>query len=155
MKVNSTLTSGLLLSVKNILLMLVMLFCGLTVYSQTPSVVEQIGDISTNKWKSAADLNLSLAGEDAKMVLLLNNPSLIEPEKALFKAYQRLLGYIQSDLQTGKPVDQAIIGSYEKVLVDAVVDPELKNMPEGLLLSYIPGLIETLNEVPVPVPVNK
>lgn len=155
MKVNSTLTSGLLLSVKNILLMLVMLFCGLTAYSQTPSVVEQIGDISNNKWKTAADLNLSLAGEDAKMVLLLNNPSLMEADKAVYKAYQRLLGYIQSDLQAGKTVDQAIIGSYEKVLVDVVADPELKYMPEGLLLSYIPGLVETLNEVPVPVPVNK
>ena len=71
-------------------------------------------------------------------------------EKATFLAYQRLLNYIQSNLQAGKTPQEAIMLSYEQVVAEAPKDADLAYMPEGLLASFVPGLVEAFTEAPVP-----
>lgn len=88
------------------------------------------------------------------MAQALSVPTIQEDERAIFKSYQRLLTYIQSDLQAGKPVNEAITASYEKVVTEAPNDPELKSMPDGYLATFVPGLIEALAEVQKPATSN-
>lgn len=78
------------------------------------------------------------------MATALSPSSLAADEKALYKASNRLLVYLQVDIQAGKALDDAILESYVKVLNDSTTDPELKNMPSGQLATFVPGLVEVL-----------
>ena len=86
------------------------------------------------------------------MTLALSRASLASDEQALYKAYQRLLTHLQAEIQAGHPLDAAIVKAYEIVLSDAANDPEIKNLPEGHLITFVPGLLEVLQEVQTPKP---
>ena len=61
-----------------------------------------------------------------------------------------MLDYTQIAIQSGKAVDVSIFESYEKVLDEAPTDKLLSPLPEGILVTFIPILVEVLTEVPVP-----
>lgn len=114
-----------------------------------------IGDIASTNWKSQSALEASIAQEKSKTDVVLAAPDLPETDRALFLSYQRLLDYLNTDLQAGKPVHEAIEGEYKRVVEEVVADPVLKDMSPDGLRALLPGLVEALTEVPQAAPLNQ
>lgn len=119
-------------------------------FSQSKNFKEEIGDLSLVMWKAPAGIDAAVADENARLAVSLGQPDLQDHDRALFLAYQRMLTYLQSAVQSSTPVDEAIYQSYEKVMLEAPADKSLAPMPEGVLVTFIPGLVELLTVVPVP-----
>ena len=123
-------------------------YCCTQAISQTETSIDW-GFITTVDWKGSSELNLTIANEQSKMDQNLSIPTLAQDEKALFLGYKRMLNHIQTHIQSGKPMEEAIVLAYEQVLAEGPKDPELALMPEGLLGTMVPGLIESLTQTPV------
>ena len=130
------------------------LFCA-AAFGQKSSSDLGIGDISSTNWKAQSALEASIAQEKSKTDLVLASPDLPQTDRALFLSYQRLLDYLNTDLQSGKPVHEAIEGEYKKVVEEVLADPVLKNMSPDGLRALLPGLIEALTELPQAAPLNQ
>jgi hypothetical protein len=59
-----------------------------------------------------------------------------------------MLDLVLSNAQANKPLDEAVYDSYEQVLKESLVDSDLKPAPQGLLITFVPGLIEVLTVAP-------
>jgi len=133
-----------------------LLFTGLSIFSfsdmQAQSVTIDLSYLSSVLWKTNVELNASLVQERSKMDVVLSLPDLQSADRSLFLAYQRLLDYILEDIQANMPVAEAIKTNYEKVLTEAPKDPDLSKMPDGILGTFIPGLVETLTQATKPLP---
>ncbi len=132
---------------KGVLILLVAVFFAVPVFSQ------DLNDLNGVTWKTTADLSASLAQESAQTDVTLAQPGLPAVDQAIFKAYKRLLGYVQSDLQANVPVADAIVKNYEKVIAEAPKDADLAEMPEGVLATYLSGLVEALSAVQNDIPI--
>lgn len=130
--------------------LLLWLLFGWGVQAQSSSAREELGYLSQISWQAPADAISKMNAERARYGAVLAWPDLPSADKALYKAYLRLLDYTEALLQSGKTLDEAIVESYEKVIAEAPADPELKEMPEGTLFTFIPGLAEMLTEVHIP-----
>lgn len=117
-------------------------------YSQNADVRQEIGDLSAIDWKNVPAFEAAIAQEDARMDGYLAAPGLSSEDRALYLSYQRMLELVISNVQSSKPLDEAVYDSYEQVLEESRINPDLKAAPSGLLITYIPGLIEVLTEVP-------
>ncbi len=122
--------------------------CICSVASGQTGAAKDLGDLSDIDWKANADLGSAISVEQAKADLALTAPNMPLNEKALFLSYKRLLTYIQANLQAGKPAEEAIALSYEQVLGEAPKDPDLAFLPDGLLATFVPGLIESFTVSP-------
>jgi len=89
--------------------------------------------------------------ENARMDLALAPAGLQAPDRALYQAYKQLIAYIQSDVQAGKTVGEVFLKRYEQVLIEAPKHPTMHDLLTGTLEGMLPGLVEALQEVPVPV----
>lgn len=112
---------------------------------------KEIGDFSNNVWKTPAGIEASISQEHARMDLALTQPDIQDADRAMYLSYKRMLDYSQVNIQAGKPVDEAIFESYDKVLAEIPADKALSHIPEGILVTFIPVLVEALTEVPTPV----
>lgn len=140
--------------IREALFAFVLMLFGFSAFGQGSNAAHELEYLSSVKWKATPELNNTLSQEQVRMNLALSSPTLAIDEKALYKAYKRLMDYVAADVQAGKTVDKAILDSYDKVLTDALTDATIKDMPAGLLETYIPGLVESLTETQVPIPVN-
>jgi len=118
---------------------------------QNASAAQEIGDLSGTTWKSSVDLNEALVSERSKMDVMLAAPGLPLADRALFLSYQRLLDYLQVDIQAGNPVDQSLVKNFDKVVAGAPYDPDLKYLPLNGMTTLLPGLLEALTGVPAAV----
>ena len=82
------------------------------------------------------------------MDVMLAAPGLPLADRALFLSYQRLLDYLQADIQAGTPVDESLVKNFDKVVAGAPQDPVLKFLPPNALTTMLPGLLEALIGVP-------
>jgi hypothetical protein len=123
-------------------------------FSQNATTEQPFGDLSSVKWKTTSDIGSAIEQEQAKMSLAMSAPDLAEDENAVYHSYDRLLGYVLVELQDNKPVEEAILTAYDKVIVESETDIALKQLPSGILATYIPGLIEVLTEVQQATPAN-
>jgi hypothetical protein len=126
------------------------LFLGAISFAQQSGAREQIGDLSHLSWKSPSGIDATVQAEISRMDEVLSQPDVQEQDRALFQSYKRMVNYIHQGIQGGKSVGEAIYESYEKVLAEALIDPELKQMPEGTLMNLMPTLVESFIVVPVP-----
>lgn len=130
--------------------LLVLAVCPTGANSQSTGDQMGLGDLSGINWKQAPELNAVLASEQAKMGLALTEPQLTPDDRALFLSYQRMLAYMADDVQAGNPIEEALPRNYEKVLTEAPAIPDLKHLNPDVFITFMPGLIEALAEVPVP-----
>lgn len=124
------------------------LFCG-NAFGQTGTSTD-LGDLSSTDWKDAPAVISTLDQEQVKIAQTLSVPTLQKDEKALFMAYQRMLTYVQANMQAGKQMHESIAAAYDQVLAEAPKDPDLAFMPDGALIAFVPGLVEVLTEPFVP-----
>lgn len=108
-------------------------------------------DMKLVNWKSNVELTQTLSAEISKVEGMLNTPDLQPVDQSIYKAYKRMLTYTQQNIQNALPVDEAISKGYLLVLNEAPKDPELNKLPEQMLGTYLPGLVEMLTAVHVPV----
>jgi len=125
-------------------------FC-LSAFSQSSASLVELGNLSAVKWKSLSDFNQTVLQENARMDLALAPAGLQAPDRALYQAYKQLIAYIQSDVQAGKTVGEVFLKRYEQVLIEAPKHPTMHDLLTGTLEGMLPGLVEALQEVPVPV----
>ena len=118
---------------------------------QNAGAAQEIGDLSGTTWKSSVDLNEALVSERAKMDVMLAAPGLPLADRALFLSYQRLLDYLQADIQAGTPVNESLVKNFDKVVAGAPYDPDLKYLPLNGMTTLLPGLLEALTGVPAAV----
>lgn len=130
---------------------LFVIFSSSLLQAQQAGIQDQIGDLSEQVWKSGADIDITAQEEIARMDAAIADGNTPDPDRALFTAYKRLVGYIQLGVQGGKPVGEALFESYDKVIAESATDPDMKSMPEGALINLVPTLVESLIAVPVPV----
>lgn len=129
--------------------LLLLAFPGIAAFGQNADPLDDIGDLSSVKWKTQSDLSQTIVQEQVRIDAVLADPNLQLPDRSLLMSYHRLLGYVNADVQGGMPVHEAVTTNYEKVLTEAETDPDLKNTPPGSLFTLIPGIVEMLTEVPV------
>lgn len=108
-------------------------------------------DMKNTAWKSKIDLDQTLTSEKIKVEEILTTPGLQPVDKSIYKAYSRMLTYIQQYIQNNLQVDEAISKGYQSVIDEAPKDPELSLLPDHMLGTYLPGLVEMLAAVNVPV----
>lgn len=123
-----------------------------SVLSQKADGLQELGNLTGQDWKPTPDLNTAIATEQAKIDGMLAAPALPAADRSLFLCYQRMLSYVQAEIMGGNAVDAAILTSYEKVLVDAATEPDLKQLPPHGLSAMVPELLEALTVLPVAVP---
>ena len=118
------------------------------VYGQNADVRQEIGDLSAIQWKNVPAFEAAVAQEDSKIDGYLAAPNLPAEDRALYLSYQRMLELVMSNVQLSKPLDEAVYDSYAQVLEESQINPDFKPAPQGLLITFVPGLIEVLTEVP-------
>jgi hypothetical protein len=107
----------------------------------------EIGDLSSITWKDADLANTTLLEEEVKIGQSLSTPNLQDVDKAMYIAYKRLLEYIKgsaSDLGLGKAIEDAHV----RVLKEALIDQDIKQMPLDGFSVLVSGLVESLQYVP-------
>lgn len=134
----------------SVLSLLFCFFLGWNAQAQSGSVREELGYLSNVAWREPADALLVMNAERDRYQTALAWPDIPSVDKAVYTAYLRLMDYVEIALQGGKTLDEAILESYEKVVAEAPADPDLKEMPDGILFTFIPGLVEALTEPHVP-----
>lgn len=134
---------------KGLLALLVSAFFYSTASGQNDTGTD-LGYLSSTNWKTVPNLNISIAQEQSKVALTLSAPNMPLDEKALFLSYQRMLTYIQTNLQAGNSAHEAIKISYAQVLAEAPKDPALSYLTEGMLAIFLPALVESLTQTPIP-----
>ncbi|MBK9335076.1 MAG: hypothetical protein IPM98_00250 [Lewinellaceae bacterium] len=132
------------------LALLLFAFSSAVAFGQSNDFREEIGDLSSIVWKTSTGIDVVVAEENARLAVVLSQPGLQQQDRSLFLSYQRLVGYVQSAAQAGTPLDAAIFKSYEKVLAEVPHDVNLKHLPDGALMTLVPGLLELLSQVPTP-----
>lgn len=136
---------------KSAFLVALSVFFSVAAFSQTAtSPANEIGDLSGILWKSVPAMEETFVSEKARMDVALTQTDLSLSDRALYLSYQRLLDYVRTGVQGGAPVNEVIVQEYEKVLEEAPKDVVLKHLPDGVLITYIPGLVEALAETPTP-----
>ena len=135
--------------------MAIVLCCLLSLVSndikaQTDNGPASIAMKNTN-WKSKIELDQTLTAEIVKVEEMLTTPGLQPVDQSIYKAYSRMLTYIQQYIQNNLQVDEAINKGYQTVIDEAPKDPELSLLPDHMLGTYLPGLVEMLAAVNVPV----
>ena len=93
--------------------------------AQQISAQDQIGDLTGQVWKSTADISVLAQTEAARMDAAIASPDTPDPDRALFEAYKRLVGYVHSGVQAGNPVNEALYAGYDKVIAESLEDPLL------------------------------
>jgi hypothetical protein len=101
-------------------------------------------------WKANGEVLKTLHDESTQLDAYLSSPGLQEVDHAVFLSEKYMVTYLQEDVQSGKLLNEAIMKSYKKVLTDAKNDPSMALLPDGMLGTYIPRLIESLTAVPKP-----
>ena len=117
--------------------------------AQQSPIRNQTGDLSQMNWKSSSGIDELVQSETARMDFIIAQPDTPDADRALYRGYKRLVHYIHLGIQNGKPVEEALYDGYDKVIAESADDPELKEMPEGALINFVPTLIESLMVVPV------
>ena len=106
-------------------------------------------------WKSNPELAQTLTTEKERVDVFLNTPGLQAEEQAIYKAYNLMLTYIQQHIQNNVPAQDAITKGYQQVLNEAPKNQELAKLPDQMLGTFLPGVVEMLSATPVPVAVPR
>ena len=107
----------------------------------------EIGDLSSITWKDTDLANTTLLEEEVKIDQSLSTPNLQDADKAMYIAYKRLLEYIKgsaSDMGLGKAIEEAHV----RVLKEALIDQDIKQMPLDGFSVLVSVLVESLQYVP-------
>lgn len=97
-------------------------------------------------WKNPAAYSAVLAAERANTALLLATPGIKDSKVALYKGYDRMLGYMQVDMAANVPVEKIAIKNYNRLLVETPVDSTLNNMQMGEFSDLYNTLIGKLTQ---------
>lgn len=118
------------------LVVLATIFCCLTTadisaqgsYTGAPGEVIGISELVRPEWLPTAEFTTVVATERTNTALLLSAPDLKESQIALYKGYDRMLVYIQTDLTLQLPIDNLAVNNRDKVMLEAPNDPVLVKM---------------------------
>lgn len=133
---------------------LMTLFCTSQVSAQTDNGPASI-NMNAITWKSNPEITQTLTAEIERTDVLLSTPGLQAEEQSIYKAYKLMLTYIQLHIQNNVPAQDAITKGYQQVLHEAPKNQDLANLPDQMLGTYLPGLVEMLSAVPAPVAVPR
>lgn len=97
-------------------------------YTGAPGEVIGISDLVRPDWLQTTEFTAVVAAERANTALLLAAPDLKESQIALYKGYDRMLVYMQTDLTAQLPVDNLAVSNRDKVILEAPNDPVLVKM---------------------------
>lgn len=116
-----------------------------TIFAQNKG--EEIGDLSGITWKDTDAVNVVLLEEEVKIGQSISTPNLQDVDKAMYIAYKRLLDYIKgspSDLGLEKAIEDA----HARVLKEALIDQDIKQMPLDGFSALVSVLVESLQYAP-------
>jgi hypothetical protein len=116
-----------------------------TIFAQNKG--EEIGDLSGITWKDTDLVNVVLLEEEVKIGQSLSTPNLQDVDKAMYIAYKRLLEYIKSS-PSDLGLEKAIEDSHARVLKEALIDQDIKQMPLDGFSVLVSVLVESLQYVP-------
>ena len=112
-------------------------------------------NMSAVTWKSNPEIAQTLTTEKERVDILLNTPGLQAEEQSIYKAYNLMLTYIKQHVENNVPTEDAIAKGYQQVLNEAPKNQELAKLPDHMLGTYLPGLVEMLSATPVPAAVPR
>jgi len=133
---------------------IISLFCPSIVGAQTDNGPASI-NMSAVTWKSNPEIAQTLTAEKERVDVLLSTPGLQQDEQAIYKAYNLMLTYIQQHIDSNIPTEDAIAKGYQQVLNEAPKNQELAKLPDHMLGTYLPGVVEMLSASPAPVSVPR
>lgn len=114
------------------------------------SILPSAEELAAQHWKANAEVSATLTAEHSVFAPLIADPSVQVVDKATYKAYDRLLSYMENDLPGGDPMHVIAINSFKQVMEEAPNDAEIKYMHEGLFRQYFDQLMEKLTTVDTP-----
>jgi hypothetical protein len=106
-------------------------------------------------WKSNPEIAQTLTTEKERVDVLLSAQGLQPEELSIYKAYNLMLTYIRQHIQNNIPSQDAITKGYQQVLNEAPKNQDMAHLPDQMLGTYLPGLVEMLSETPVPVAIPR
>ena len=112
-------------------------------------------NMSAITWKSNPEIVQTLTAEKERVDGLLNTPGLQADEQSIYKAYSLMITYIHQHIQNNVSTEDAISKGYQQVLNEAPKNQELAKLPDQMLGTYLPGLVEMLSATPAPVAVPR
>ena len=100
----------------------------------------------TPNWKAAAEYAVVLATErvNAANVLALTNQK--QSKTALYTGYDRMLAYMQADLQGNEPIDLIADNNFKRVTLETPADPSLNLMDPVEFKALYDALVIMLTE---------
>lgn len=137
-----------------IVIAIISLFCPSQVGAQTDNGPASI-NMNAITWKSNPEIAQTLTTEKERVDILLSTPGLQAEEQSIYKAYHLMLTYIQQHIQNNVSTEDAIAKGYQQVLNEAPKNQELAKLPDYMLGTYLPGLVEMLSATPAPVAVPR
>jgi len=85
-------------------------------------------ELVVSEWKSPVDYTAVITNMKASTATILENPNLQTAERALYTGFDRMLSYIQVDLESHADLTKIAETNYHKVVKEAPSDPILINM---------------------------
>jgi hypothetical protein len=112
----------------------------------TASISTVIAEPTGGEWKSHVEYAAVITSMKASTAKILDNPNLPQPERALYTGFDRMLTYIQADIEAQADITKIPEKNYNKVVQEAPSDPILVNMQISEFTALYTTLVDKLHQ---------
>jgi len=112
----------------------------------TASISTVLAEPTVSQWKSPVEYSAVITSMKASTAKILADPNTPPSERTLYTGFDRMLSYIQADLEAHLDISKIGEKNYNKVVLEASTDPILVNMSMSDFASLYNALDEKLHQ---------
>ena len=112
----------------------------------TASISTVVAEPTVSQWKSPVEYSAVISAMKANTTKILADPNTPQPERVLYTGFDRMLSYIQADLEAHLDLTKIAEKNYNKVVLEAPSDPILINMSMSEFAALYNSLVEKLHQ---------
>jgi hypothetical protein len=112
----------------------------------TASISTVVADPTISQWKNTVEYSAVITSMKTSTTKILENPNTPPAERTLYTGFDRLLTYIQSDIEAHHDLTKIAEKNYNQVVQEASSDPVLINMSMGEFAVLYNSLVDKLHQ---------
>jgi hypothetical protein len=112
----------------------------------TASVSTVVAESTISQWKSPVEYAAVITAMKSSTMKILGDPNTSPADHVLYTGLDRLLSYIQSDLEAHADVTKIAEKNYNQVVLEAPSDPALSNMDMSQFAILYTSLADKLHQ---------
>jgi hypothetical protein len=112
----------------------------------TASISTVVADPAGGEWKTPVEYSAVLTAMKASTQKILTDPNSPPSEHTLYTGFNRLLSYMQADMEAHLDISKIAEKNYNQVVLEAATDPVLINMSMSDFASLYNSLDEKLHQ---------